>query len=59
MTCGVCVLYGLKAMPPMLKWSITTDRERNIALETVTNGMRPVHPGEVLRKEFIRPLYRA
>lgn len=28
-------------------------------METVTNGMRPVHPGEVLREEFIRPLYRA
>ena len=25
-------------------------------METVTNGMRPIHPGEVLREEFIRPL---
>ena len=25
-------------------------------METVTQGMRPVHPGEVLREEFIRPL---
>lgn len=24
-------------------------------METVTNGMRPIHPGEVLREEFIRP----
>lgn len=40
----------------MSKLSITTDRERNITMETVTNGMRPIHPGEVLREEFIRPL---
>jgi addiction module HigA family antidote len=25
-------------------------------METVTNGMRPIHPGEVLCEEFIRPL---
>jgi addiction module HigA family antidote len=24
-------------------------------MKTVTNGMRPIHPGEVLREEFIRP----
>ncbi len=23
---------------------------------TVTNGMRPIHPGEILREEFIIPL---
>ena len=23
---------------------------------TVTNGMRPIHPGEILRKEFMLPL---
>lgn len=25
-------------------------------METVTNGMRPIHPGEVLREEFLIPL---
>lgn len=25
-------------------------------METVTNGMRPIHPGEVLREEFILSL---
>jgi addiction module HigA family antidote len=26
------------------------------ATMTVTNGMRPIHPGEILREEFIIPL---
>jgi addiction module HigA family antidote len=25
-------------------------------METMTNGMRPVHPGEVLREEFLQPM---
>jgi len=25
-------------------------------METVTNGMRPIHPGEILREEFLLPL---
>jgi len=25
-------------------------------MELVTNGMRPIHPGEVLREEFLRPM---
>ena len=25
-------------------------------METITNGMRPIHPGEVLREEFMLPL---
>ena len=25
-------------------------------MKTITNGMRPIHPGEVLREEFIVPL---
>ena len=40
-------------MLPMSKLSITTERQ---TMETMTNGMRPIHPGEVLREEFIRPL---
>ena len=25
-------------------------------MKTVTNGMRPIHPGEILREEFLLPL---
>lgn len=25
-------------------------------MTTIVNGMRPIHPGEVLREEFLRPL---
>ena len=25
-------------------------------MTTITNGMRPIHPGEVLREEFLLPL---
>lgn len=25
-------------------------------MDTITNGMRPIHPGEVLREEFLLPL---
>jgi len=25
-------------------------------METIANGMRPIHPGEVLREEFLQPL---
>lgn len=26
------------------------------AVETVINGMRPIHPGEILREEFLKPM---
>ena len=25
-------------------------------MTTITNGMRPIHPGEVLREEFLQPM---
>lgn len=25
-------------------------------MATITNGMRPIHPGEVLREEFLQPM---
>ena len=25
-------------------------------METINNGMRPIHPGEVLREEFLQPM---
>ena len=35
----------------MLKSSTTTDR-----VESLLRGMRPVHPGEILRFEYLEPL---
>ena len=37
------------------KSSITTERNRSMN-EAPVNGMRPIHPGEVLREEFLVPL---
>lgn len=51
MTNGVFVSSLKMAMYSMLKSSITT-KETNM----VKNGMRPVHPGEILREEYIVPL---
>ncbi len=25
-------------------------------MQAITNGMRPIHPGEVLREEFLQPM---
>lgn len=25
-------------------------------MESITNGIRPIHPGEVLREEFLQPI---
>ena len=25
-------------------------------METIINGMRPIHPGEILREEFLQPM---
>ncbi len=27
-----------------------------MSVDTMTNGMRPIHPGEILREEFLTPL---
>jgi addiction module HigA family antidote len=38
----------------MLKLLITT--KRRSAMTAIVNGMRPIHPGEVLREEFLQPM---
>jgi addiction module HigA family antidote len=38
----------------MSKLSITIERGKTMA--EIKNGMRPIHPGEVLREEFLLPL---
>jgi antitoxin HigA-1 len=38
----------------MLKLLITTKGINT--METIVNGMRPIHPGEILREEFLIPL---
>jgi len=39
-------------MPMTSRLSITTDEERKVLL----SGMRPIHPGEVLREDYLAPL---
>ena len=41
-----------------LKLLITTERPLNTNQEPImiTNGMRPVHPGEILREDYLKPL---
>ncbi len=48
---GACALSGATAMFLMLKLLITT--EGGVMIE---NRMRPIHPGEILREEFLAPL---
>ena len=42
----------LKVTPLTLQLSITTEENQMIP----TNRMRPIHPGEILREEFLGPL---
>jgi addiction module HigA family antidote len=37
----------------MLKLLTITE---GFAMTEITNGMRPIHPGEILREEFLRPM---
>src|ERR1700722_18115983 len=46
-----CVFAGLRKVLLMSKSWITTE-----VSEMFKNGMRPVHPGEVLREDFLKPL---
>jgi antitoxin HigA-1 len=49
---GGCVFGGRLLVPKMWKsWTII----EAISVMTFKNGMRPVHPGEVLREDFLRP----
>src|SRR5438128_246125 len=49
MTNGVSVFTGRKAMPIKSK-SLTTTKPRN------GRRLPPVHPGEILKEEFLKPL---
>src|SRR5665213_1194560 len=48
----VFVFAGLLKARPTLRWWTTTEGYRDM----YKNGMRPVHPGEVLREDFLKPL---
>src|SRR5260370_42265766 len=52
MTSGVYAFAGRTQGPKMWKLSTTTDGVKGMSIK---NGMRPVHPGEVLREDFLRP----
>jgi addiction module HigA family antidote len=49
---SVCVSAGLPKDPPTLKLWTTTEGNSDM----FKNGMRPVHPGEVLQEDFLKPL---
>jgi addiction module HigA family antidote len=37
-------------------WKSSTTTEKRIWMKALKNGMRPIHPGEVLREEFLIPM---
>ena len=39
-----------------LNWSTITERENDMSIAAPKNGMRPVHPGEILREDYLKPL---
>lgn len=39
-----------------MTWKSLTITEQVNRMKTSKNGMRPIHPGEVLREEFLIPL---
>lgn len=42
---------------PTLKLLTTTEHlARQKELNMITNGMRPIHPGEILREDYLKPL---
>ena len=52
MTSGECVLFGVNPVQNASKSSTITERQANMT----KNKMRPIHPGEILREEFLAPL---
>jgi addiction module HigA family antidote len=47
----VCVLHGSTVTLSMYPLSITTENQM-----MPKNRMRPIHPGEILREEYLQPL---
>ncbi len=44
-------------VPMKLKlWTITDAKELTRTITAPPNGLRPVHPGEVLREDYLKPL---
>jgi antitoxin HigA-1 len=39
-----------------LKLWTTTEQEFDMSIAAPKNGMRPVHPGEILREDYLKPL---
>ena len=37
-----------------LKSSTTTEQENGMRIAAPRNGMRPVHPGEILREDYLK-----
>ena len=56
MTSFVCASSGRTATRAMWKLWITTVKPRENPAMKPQNKMRPIHPGEVLREDFLAPL---
>jgi addiction module HigA family antidote len=54
MTSGACAFVSIKAMPGTLRSLTITDW--SFTMDAPSNGMRPIHPGEVLYEEFLLPM---
>jgi addiction module HigA family antidote len=54
MTSGVFALFGKAQMRQKLKWLIIT--KEIVTMKNIINCMHPIHPGEILREEFLLPL---
>ena len=54
MTSGVSVLSGQRL--GRLKWKSSTITIEGISVTKPVNRMRPVHPGELLREDYLAPL---
>ena len=53
MTNGESVFVSLKAMPTMLKLPITIKDKKMAIPNTTKREIRPTHPGEMLREDFM------
>jgi len=52
---GGSALYGVAAMPLMWRLSIITRRELHMSKSK--SLLPPVHPGEILREDYMKPLH--
>jgi addiction module HigA family antidote len=54
MTNGESALSGVIAMP--MKWKLLTITRREVTMKKSEALLPPVHPGEILREDFMKPL---